>query len=147
MVEWMQPHPFFGDVVSQVVGLILEEFTLGWLELQVCFLKCSTLCTGNISVTLQSLKRQSCHPSRSNSRSGSTHPDSSASVFGMWLGHNTAQCHALAFKESYIPTVKAVNCFEASPIASCQNPAFKSKQEKYPVPTRLLIASCTHGSR
>ena len=28
-------YTFLGDVVSQVVDLILEEFTLDWLELQV----------------------------------------------------------------------------------------------------------------
>ena len=43
------------------------------------------------------------------------------------------------------PTVKVVYCSEASSIVICQNPAFKSKQEKYPAPTRLLIASCIHG--
>ena len=38
-------------------------------------------------------------------------------------------------------------CFDASSIVICQNPNFRSKQEKYPAPTRLLMASCIQGSR
>ena len=37
--------------------------------------------------------------------------------------------------------VKAVYCFEASSMAICQKPAFRSKQEKYPAPTRLSVAT------
>ena len=43
--------------------------------------------------------------------------------------------------------VKAMYCFDASSIAICQKPVFRSKQEKYPAPTRLSMASCIQGSR
>ena len=34
--------------------------------------------------------------------------------------------------------VKAVYCLDASSILICQNPDFRSRQEKWPAPTRLL---------
>ena len=105
-----------------------------------------TSCAGNVSVPLLSLKRQSHHPSRSNSWSGSTYPDSFASVF--WNVAGTLpqpERHAFTFKECS-PQQKQYIAFEASSIAISQNPAFRSKQEKYPAPTRLSIASCICGS-
>ena len=41
--------------------------------------------------------------------------------------------------------VKAVYCFNASCIAICQKPAFRSKKEKYPALTRLSMASFVGG--
>ena len=83
-------YTILGDMMSQVGDLVLEEFTLGWLELQVVL---PDMLKHNMQalVPFPSMKRWSLHPGRSNSRSGSTHPDSSASVFGMWLGCYTAQ--------------------------------------------------------
>ena len=42
-------------------------------------------------------------------------------------------------KNPMFPTVKAVYCFEASSIVIYKNPDFKSKQEKYPAPTRSFL--------
>ena len=49
----------------------------------------------------------------------------------------------LHLKNPKFPMVKAVYCFKASSIAICQNLAFKSRQEKYPVPTKLSMHTNT----
>ena len=51
----------------------------------------------------------------------------------------------LHLKNSKLPTVKAVYCFDASSIFICQNPDLRSKQEKCPTPTKLSKASCILG--
>ena len=48
-------------------------------------------------------------------------------------------------KNPRFPTVKAVYCFDVLPVAIYQKPTFTSKQEKYPTPTRLSMASCIQG--
>ena len=48
-------------------------------------------------------------------------------------------------KNPKLPTVKGVYCFNASSIFICQNPDFRSKQAKYPSPTKLSNASCILG--
>ena len=50
-------------------------------------------------------------------------------VAGALHSQNGMHSHS---KNPKFPTVKAVYCLEAMSIAICQNPAFKSKQEKYP---------------
>ena len=50
-------------------------------------------------------------------------------------------------KNPKFPMVKAVYGFEVSSIVICQKPAFNPKQEKDPVPTKLLMAFCIWGSR
>ena len=43
------------------------------------------------------------------------------------------------------PTVKAVYCLDVSSIFICQNLDLRSRQEKWPAPTRLFNASCILG--
>ena len=84
--------------MSQIVDLVSKEFTLIWLELQIVLLKHSNTMQGDVSIPLLFLKRWSHHPSKSNSKSASTHPDSSASIFGTWLGNYTAQKACVCIK-------------------------------------------------
>ena len=49
-------------------------------------------------------------------------------------------------KNPKLPTVKAVYCFNTSFIFICQNPDFRSRQEKWLVPTKLSNASCILGN-
>ena len=48
-------------------------------------------------------------------------------------------------KNPKLPTVKVVYYFNASSIFICQNPDLRSKQEKYPAPTKLSNAFCILG--
>ena len=59
-----------------------------------------------------------------------------------WQALHNPNCMCSHSKNPMLPTVKGVYCFEASSITVCQNPAFKSKQEKYTAPTRFWIAFC-----
>ena len=87
----------------------------------------------------QFLKRQSCHPSKSNSI---CQVQLTQAVL-----HQSLECgqritkpkwHVFTFKESYVTHSESVYCFEASSMAICQNSAFKCKQEKYPAPPKPL---------
>ena len=90
-----------------------------------------------------SLGRLSHHPSRLSSMLSSVLLGSSALISEMWLGIAQPELHMFALNNPRFLTVKAVYCFDASSIAICQKPTFRSKQEKYSVSTRLSMASCT----
>ena len=49
-------------------------------------------------------------------------------------------------KNPRLPTVKAVYCFDTSSILICQNPDFRSRQEKWPASTKLSSTSCIRGN-
>ena len=67
-----------------------------------------------------------------------------------WQGHCTAHIPNgihLHSKIPKFPLVKVVYCFDASSMVICQKPAFRSRQEKHPSPTKLSMASYIWGSR
>ena len=57
------------------------------------------------------------------------------SLKGIWLHSKNAK----------LPTVKALYCLDIFSIFICQNPDLRSRQEKWPAPTRLSNASCILG--
>ena len=61
-----------------------------------------TQCSGDVNVSLLSLKRQSCHPSRSNSRSGSTTQTVLHQFLECGWGIAQPKLHTFTYKESYV---------------------------------------------
>ena len=119
--------PLFGDMMSQIVNLILEGIHTFWV-----------LASG-------------CAPRRNQTQHASV-----AHAPLLSLRRLTLKCrrdiawpewHCSHSKNPRFPTVKAVYCFDALSIAICQKPTFRSKQENYPTPTGLSMASCIWGSR
>ena len=127
---------------SQIFDLIPEEFTLGLLKLQIVLPEVLKHNVQAMYVLLFCSQKDS-HVIHVNQTTGQV--QLTQAVLHQSLEH----CQGITqpngmyaySKNPMFPMVKAVHCFEASSMAICQNPAFKSKQEKYPVPTRFLIAS------
>ena len=93
-------HAFLGDMMSQIVNLALKEITLCQLELQLVLSE----------VFKHSLPMQFCI---------------NLNVARALHSPNSMCMHS---KRPKFSTVKALYCFEASSIAICQTPAFKSSR-------------------
>ena len=139
-------YNFLGDMVSQVVDLILKEFTLGWLELQVVFpevLKC------NLQAMLMFLFHlwKDDHVIQVDQTVGVVQLTQTVLHQSLECGWGITQPeqHAFTFEESYVPHSKSHVLLWSLIHHNLPNPAFKSKQEKYPAQTRLSITSCICG--
>ena len=90
-------------------------------------------------------KRQSHHPSRLGNMLSSIHLGNSALTSERLQGHCTTQracVHTWKILDSHCEGCILFQCLS---MVICQKPAFRSRQEKYPAPTRLSMASCMLG--
>ena len=130
------PHLLFGDMMSQIVNLILEEFALCGFKLSGCVPRsnwkqhASMACAPPLSS-----KRLSCHPNRSSSMSSSVPLGSSALTSEMWLVHCTAgMAHVHIWKILCFPQWKQCTASMPCSLQFAKNPPSGLSRKSIPLP-------------